>query len=92
MQPITRLDYESFLADALDDPARAKDLYARACATDSTPKVILHQTARLVSLADWMDEVAPSRPALKILFLIILAEAVAKMAFGFSGSGERPTS
>lgn len=89
MNPITSLDYEKFFAEALGDPARAGDLYARARgAADSTPKVILHQTARLVSLADWMDEAAPSRPALKIFFFVVLAEAVAKMTFAFTGKGE----
>ena len=89
MQPITSLDRKKFLADALGDTRRASDLYARAqSAADSTAKVILHQTARLVSLADWMDEVAPSRPALKIFFFVVLAEAVAKMAFAFSGEGQ----
>lgn len=89
MHPITSLDYEKFFAEALGDVASAAELYARACApADSTPKIILHQTARLVSLADWMDEVAPSRPALKIFFFVVLAEAVAKMAFAFTGKGK----
>ena len=86
---ITSLDCESFFVEALGDQAAGRELYKRACAArDSTPKVILHQTARLVSLADWMDEVAPSRPALKIFFFVVLAEEVAKMAFGFVGKGK----
>lgn len=89
MRPITSLGYEKFLADSLGDATQAADLYGRVrAATDSTPKVILHQAARLISLADWMDEAAPSRPALKIFFFIVLAEAVAKMAFAFTGTGE----
>lgn len=89
MKPITLVDHERFLGDALGDPARAGDIYARVrSASDSTAKVILHQTTRLVSLADWMDEAAPSRPALKIFLFVVLAEAIAKMAFAFSGEGQ----
>ena len=89
MRPITSVDHETFLGDALGDPTRAGDSYGRACsASDSTAKVILHQTTRLVSLADWMDEATPSRPALKIFFFVVLAEAIVKMAFAFSGEGQ----
>ena len=35
-----------------------------------------------------MDEAAPSRPAAKIFFFVVLAEAVAKMAFAFTGRGK----
>ncbi len=89
MESITSVDHEQFFADALGDAAAASDLYARArAAADPTPKVILHQTTRLVSLADWMDEVAPARPSLKIVFFVVLAEAIGKMAFAFRGTGE----
>jgi hypothetical protein len=89
MDPITSLDYESFFATALEGPEVAADLYARACAAcDVNAKRVLHQAARLASLADWMDKAAPARPALKIFFWVILAEAIAKMAFSFTGTGE----
>lgn len=89
MQRITSLDYVNFFAEALGDPTAAHDLYGRAeNATDPIAKVVLHQTARLVSLADWMDEAAPARPALKIFFFVALAEAVAKMTFRFKRNGE----
>lgn len=88
MNPITSLDYVEFLSGPLGSE-RARSLYALAQgASDSTAKIILHQTARLVSLADWMSEAAPARPALKIFFYVVLAEAVAKLASGFAGKGE----
>jgi hypothetical protein len=92
MKPITAIDYVEFFAGPLGDPQRARDLYSRAqAAPEHTAKIILHQTARLVSLADWMDAAAPSRPALKIFFYVVLAEAVAKLASGFTGKGESRT-
>ena len=92
MKPISLLedeDFEQFCVDALGDAAEGRDLYGRArAAAEPTPKVILHQATRLVSLADWMDSAAPSRPALKILFFVVLAEAVAKMTLGYMGERE----
>lgn len=89
MRRIPSLDYIEFFADALGDASAAKHLYERAqAASDSTAKIILHQTARLLTLADWMDEVAPARPALKVFFYVVLAEAAAKLAFGYAGEGE----
>ena len=89
MRRIPSLDYIKFFSDALGDEAAANHLYERAqAASDPIAKIILHQTARLLTLADWMDEAAPARPALKVFFFVVLAEAVAKLAFGFSGEGE----
>jgi hypothetical protein len=53
-----------------------------------TAKIILHQAARMVWLADQVDRVARGRPALQILFYIIAAEAVAKLAAGYAGESE----
>ena len=84
---IPALDYVEFLTESLGDKSAA-ELYSKAeAASDRAAKVVLHQTARLITLADWMEEVAPKRPALKIFFMV-LAEAVAKIAFGFTGEGE----
>jgi len=89
MRPITAIDYVEFFGESLRDPERARDLYSRAqAAQEPTAKIIMHQTARLVSLADWMSAAAPSRPALKIFFYVVLAEAVAKLASAFTGKGE----
>lgn len=86
---ISSIDYTEFFAKALGDASAGSALYESArTASNAAAKLILHQTARLVSLADWMDEVAPKRPALKIFFYVVLAEAVAKMATGFGGKGE----
>jgi hypothetical protein len=51
-------------------------------------KIALHQGARMIWLADRMQEVARGRAALQILFCLIAAEAVAKIVFGFKGEGK----
>jgi hypothetical protein len=50
--------------------------------------MILHQAARMVWLADRIDKVARGRPALQVLFYLIAAEAVAKIAFQFKKVGQ----
>lgn len=56
--------------------------------TPNTAKLVLHQAARMIWLADRMGEFARGRPALQILFFMITAEAVAKLVFGYEGEGE----
>jgi hypothetical protein len=51
-------------------------------------KIVFHQTARMVWLADQIDLVARGRPAFQILFYLIAAELVAKITFNFKGEGE----
>src|SRR5437867_2059191 len=51
-------------------------------------KIVLHQAARMLWLADRIEEVARGRPALLILFYLIAAEAVAKLVVRFQGEGE----
>jgi hypothetical protein len=53
-----------------------------------TAKIMLHQAARMVWLADQVDRLARGRPALQIMFYMIAAEAVAKLGAGFEGEGE----
>lgn len=53
----------------------------------NTAKIIMHQTQRLVTLADDMGTLRPGRDALQVSFLLICAEHVAKLADRFSGEG-----
>lgn len=55
---------------------------------ESKAKIVIHQAARLLWLADRIDEVARGRPALLVMFYLIAAEAVAKIVFGFAGQGQ----
>lgn len=51
-------------------------------------RAIILQTQRLIYLADNADKIKPSRDALKLLFLIICAEAVAKLYKNFEEEGQ----
>lgn len=51
-------------------------------------KIIMHQGQRLVSLADDIPKIRPKRESLQLLFLIICAENIAKLADGFEGEGQ----
>jgi len=53
----------------------------------SPAKIILHQVGRMVWLGDRIEEVAIGRPALPLTFLLIAAEAAAKLARGFTYEG-----
>jgi len=57
-------------------------------AATSKAKIVIHQAARMLWLGDRMDEVATGRPALQVLFQLIAAEAVAKLANNFTAEGE----
>ena len=56
-------------------------------AHQSKAKIVLHQAARMLWLADRIEPFARVRPALLILFYIIAVEAVAKLVKGFQREG-----
>jgi hypothetical protein len=51
-------------------------------------KIMMHQTQRLVSLADDLPTIRPSRDSLQLLFLVICAENIAKLHDNFAGEGK----
>lgn len=51
-------------------------------------KLILYQTQRLVTLADEILRIRPGRESLQLLFLLICAENVAKLADRFESDGK----
>ena len=51
------------------------------------PMLMMHQTKRLVTLADDIGK-AQKKDSLRVLFLLICAEAVAKLHHGFTGEGQ----
>lgn len=83
---IADIDFEEFFAPAFPSRAEAEAFVREVEGmppSRSLPKVLLHQGARMIWLGDRMDDIALDRPALKILFYLIAAEAVAKMAFRY---------
>lgn len=51
-------------------------------------KIMMHQTQRLVSIADEIADLRPGREALQLLFLIICVENISKLHNDFTGEGQ----
>lgn len=51
-------------------------------------KIMMHQVQRLVSLADDIDQIRPNREALRLFFLIVCAENIAKLHANFGREGK----
>ncbi len=84
---IAEIDFAAFYAEVFPSLDAAKAFYSEL---DLLPpaKTVFHQVARMVWLADQIDEVARGRPAFQVLFYFIAAELVAKLRFQFKGEGE----
>jgi hypothetical protein len=64
--------------------------FVERCENESGPtsaKLIMHQTQRLISLSNDVAALRPGQDGLQLLFLIICAEDVAKLAYKFNGEG-----
>jgi len=51
-------------------------------------KIMMHQTQRLVSIADDLSNLRPGQEALQLLFLMICVEHISKLYDGFMGEGQ----
>lgn len=51
-------------------------------------KIMIHQTQRLVSIADDLPQLRPHMEPLQVLFLVMCSENIAKLHDGFSGEGK----
>ncbi len=51
-------------------------------------KIMMHQTQRLVSIADDLPQFRPHEEPLQVLFLVMCSENIAKLHDGFSGEGQ----
>ena len=88
---VSRIRFPEFFRAAFTDPESAVRFVARVeqiDANESKAKIVVHQTARMLWLADRIEEVARGRAALCIAFYLIAAEAVAKVVCGFTGEGK----
>jgi len=91
---IADIDFEGFYRDLFGKEAESRNFINRAedaPEAKKSAKIILHQAARLVWLGDRINEIAAGRPALQVLFYIITAETVAKLAYRFEGRGQSKT-
>lgn len=53
-----------------------------------TAKIMMHQSQRLISIADDLPRLRPKRESLQLLFLIICAENISKLYDGFQSEGQ----
>lgn len=51
-------------------------------------KIMMHQTQRLVSIADDLPKLRPKIESLQLLFLMICVEHISKLHDGFTGEGQ----
>ncbi len=65
---------------------KAAEEFIGSAKTNQKARLIVHQCARMLYLADKVYQ--KGRPALDVLFFIIIAEAVAKIFFDFQKEGE----
>jgi hypothetical protein len=88
---IADINFPAFFVSAFDGSLEVSTKFYEAVATPgvySDAKTILHQTARMLWLADRIDEVAAGRPAFQILLYLTAAELVAQLASKYEGEGE----
>jgi len=88
---IAKIDFPAFYVDVFPSLDSARTFYSQLDALppeQNKGKIVFHQTARMIWLADQIDEVARGRPAFQVLFYLIAAELVAKLTFDFEREGE----
>lgn len=72
-----------------DDEVRA---FVEACERltppDNVAKIMMHQGQRLVSISDDIPQIRPHDESLRLLFLMMCAENIAKVHDGFQGEGQ----
>ena len=87
---IADIDFVEFYAPAFPSAQEAKEFVQQVESKPGpTPaRIALHQGARMLWLADRMDDIARGREALQILFYLVTAEAVAKIVFAFKAEGK----
>lgn len=57
-------------------------------ASNHKAKIMMHQTQRLVSIADDIPKLRPKRESLQLLFLMICVEHISKLHDDFMGEGQ----
>ena len=84
-------DWLPFYLPFFDKQAEAEDFVERCegqVLPNNTAKIMMHQTKRLVSISDQMQQIQEDYPLLRLLFLLICAENIAKLAEQFDKDGK----
>ena len=80
--------YVPFFPSAADARAFVVPLEALRLGDQNHPaKIMMHQAKRLISLSDDLPSIRKDNESLRLLFLLICAENIAKLADGFEGEG-----
>lgn len=88
---VAEIDFPSFYEEALVERCGAAEFVSCIRELDANKypaKIVIHQAARLVWLADRLEEFAKGRDALQILFYVIAAETAAKVTRGHEAEGQ----
>lgn len=81
--------YEPYFPDLTSSEAFVSDCEKLSLdAPNHTAKIMMHQTQRLVSIADDLPKLRPKRESLQLLFLMICVEHISKLHDGFTGEGQ----
>jgi hypothetical protein len=83
---IAEIDNKEFFKDYFNNESDFDEFYKSIYSNDKAPKM-LHQIARIISLADELGDYIEYRPAINLLFYIITAELVAKLFYDFEDEG-----
>lgn len=74
------------------DSRSAAEQWVAQCEALTPPqnkaRIMMHQTERLISLADDVPTIRPHAESLQLLFLLICAEHIAKLHDGFAREGQ----
>lgn len=80
------INYVDFFSSEFSDSNEAEKFIVEVENSKTKAKIVIHQCARLLWLAEKVEEIAVSRPAFQILFYLIAAEAISKIVFDYKGS------
>ena len=80
------VNYVEFYSSEFSDLNETKKFIEKVENSETKAKIVIHQCARLLWLAEKVEEVAVRRPAFQIMFYLIAAEAISKIVFDYKGN------
>ena len=82
---IAEIDIEEYFLPVFDSSENAK-AFVKSARENQKARIVIHQCARMLYLADKVCQ--RGRPALDVLFFMIIAEATAKIIYDFQDQGK----
>jgi hypothetical protein len=87
MEHKAKIDNKEFFKEYFNNESEFDEFYEKINVNERARKM-LHQTARIISLADKLGDYIAGRPAINLLFYIITAELIAKLYYDYKGEGK----